>query len=406
MNNSAAPVRSVYVHVPFCARQCGYCDFAIAVGRTVDEDGWITAIEAEWLNRTALDSTHSAAAIDVAQSLETVYVGGGTPSMLGPDAMHRLRGVLELRSRCDALEEWTVESNPESSNAELFAAWRRAGVTRVSVGIQSFHDATLRWMGRSHGPEGARQAMRLAVRAGFMSITADLIFGVPADLGRSWSSDIDALLEHDPPHISLYGLTIEPDTPFARAVESGRITPVDEGQYEEEYLYAAERLVAEGYEHYEVSSFARPGHRAVHNARYWAGTAYAGLGNGAHSFAPPLRSWNVRAWPEYRRRTEGKLPTMEESERVEGSRSELERLWLGLRHDVGVPASVIGAETVSDWTKRGLAETSDGWVKMTPAGWLILDQLVVDVSTERETSSSGQAPGPPRGSGTPTGPTA
>lgn len=390
MNRTAEPVRSIYVHVPFCERQCGYCDFAIAVGRTPDEAGWMEAIEAEWSRRTAADA--DADGFEVAEALETLYVGGGTPSMLEATVMDRLKRTLAGRTRCDLLKEWTVEANPESATPELFEAWRSAGVTRVSIGIQSFHEPTLRWMARLHGPEGAGQAMERAAEVGFESVTADLIFGVPGTLGRSWAQDIDALLSHDPPHISLYGLTIEPDTPFSRAVEAGRISPVDDVQYEEEYLYAAERLVAEGYEHYEVSSFARPGHRAVHNAHYWSGRPYVGLGNGAHSFAPPVRSWNVRSWPEYRRRTDEGFPTMEESERVVGENRRLERLWLGLRHDGGVPMSAIGEEVAADWSRRGLGRVSDGRVTLTPTGWLILDELVVDVSAERDVSGTGTVP--------------
>ncbi len=371
---SERPVSSVYVHVPFCARQCGYCDFAISVGSRPDTAAWLDAVSVEWTRRTAV--------LPIAKRLDTLYVGGGTPSMLEAPAMTCLREIIGTPRLSSPDLEWTAEANPESFTPELVRGWRQAGVNRVSLGVQSFHEPTLRWMGRAHGPEGARAALTRVREASFRSATLDLIFGVPSSLNRSWTLDLDAAVGSGVPHISLYGLTVEPGTPLFRAVASGKSQPVDEAQYEDEYLEAASRLAAEGYDHYEVSNFALPGHRSVHNQRYWSGDPYVGLGNGAHSYLPPVRSWNVRAWIDYRDRMAAGAPAEEESEVVDGDPARIEQLWLGLRSSRGVLRTEIEPTRLTRWLQAGHAVLDDGRVRLTPTGWLLLDELAVDASAD------------------------
>jgi oxygen-independent coproporphyrinogen-3 oxidase len=248
--------------------------------------------------------------------------------------------------------------------------------------VQSFHEPTLRWMGRLHGPEGARAALSRTLDTGFRSATADLIFGVPAALDRPWQADLDLIAASGVPHVSLYGLTVEPGTPLSRSVAEGRTPPVDHVQYEEEYLEAAERLVGEGYEHYEVSSFARPGHRSAHNQGYWSGVPYLGLGNGAHTFVPPVRSWNVRAWPEYRDLVATGAPPRLEAETVDGDKARLENIWLGLRCQEGLATTSLDSDRIAAWVRAGHAQQSDGRVRLTSRGWLLLDQLAVEASSD------------------------
>jgi len=377
---------SVYVHVPFCDRQCGYCDFAIWVGRNPDATGWLESISAEWQSKASNPKQ------PLAEQLDTLYIGGGTPSTLGARVMADLRDVFGTTLLSNPNIEWTAEANPESLDRDVLAAWEQAGVTRVSLGVQSFHEPTLRWMGRLHGPEGGRAALDQILDCGFRSATVDLIFGVPQALGRSWTSDLDAVVASRVPHISLYGLTVEEGTPLFNAVAAERTTPVNEAQYEAEYLQAADRLTSEGYEHYEVSSFALPGHRSAHNQQYWTGAPYVGLGNGAHSFFPPVRSWNVRGWPEYRDRIAAEASPIEDEEVVDGESRRLERLWLGLRRAEGVPLGWIRPSTVETWCKAGYATLRRDRVRLTPRGWLLLDQLTVAASTEMHPSSSTDLP--------------
>ncbi|MEZ4415056.1 MAG: radical SAM family heme chaperone HemW [Gemmatimonadota bacterium] len=368
----SAPVRSVYVHAPFCARRCAYCDFAVHVDARPDAAAWVDAIAREWALLRDLDEAPMGL-------LRTLYVGGGTPSLLGVDAMEGLRAIFSAVLPSSGLE-WTVEANPESFDAPLGDAWRRTGVNRLSFGVQSFDPAALRWMGRLHGPDGAERAVGLARAAGFDNLSLDLIFALPLRLERNWREDLERALALEPEHISLYGLGVEARTPLGRAVAEGREAPVDEGQYREEFLTAVEVLGAAGYQHYEVSNFALPGRQSAHNQVYWSGEPYLGLGNGAHSYRPPRRRWNLRDWAEYRERVHsGHLPR-EEEEVVEGASRRLERIWLGLRIEAGLEMrgwTPLAMALVERWVDSGWAERTSGRVRLTSEGWLLLDELAV-----------------------------
>jgi oxygen-independent coproporphyrinogen-3 oxidase len=369
-------IRSVYVHAPFCTRRCVYCDFAVTVDPDGDAGGWGEALAAE------LDLIGREGIFGMAPRLSTLYVGGGTPSVLGPGAMDVLAKVVGEDRLSDPDLEWTAEANPESFTVELAERWRASGVNRVSLGVQSFHEPTLRWMGRLHGAEGAVRAVTTAKEAGITNVSIDLIFGLPADIGRSWSEDLDRALEVDVPHVSLYGLSVEARTPLGRLVAEGREPPVDEERYRDEFLAAAERLTSAGYEHYEVSNFARDGLVSRHNSAYWDGRSYLGLGNGTHSYRHPMRRWNVRDWEVYRTGVLTGEGSEEEREELSDEAAALERVWLGLRTRDGLARSDLGTEAAQltqAWAGEGLAEFFDDRVRLTPAGWLELDRLAVDL---------------------------
>lgn len=370
------PVRSIYVHAPFCARRCTYCDFAVSVRKTGDLDGWLEALAAEW--RLVEDE----GLFRVADTLDTLYVGGGTPSLLGPGATEGLARIVG-RDRLEAAGlEWTAEANPESLTPEVARGWADAGVNRISLGAQTFSDRALRWMGRLHGPDGPARAVEAARNAGIDNLSVDLIFGLPATVDRSWSYDLERILALDVPHVSLYGLTVEEGTPLGRAVREGREPPVDEERYREEFLLAVRRLTEAGYRHYEVSNFARPGAEARHNAVYWSGDPYLGLGNGAHSYAPPVRRWNTRSWERYRKQVMAGCTPEESRETVDGDAARLEEAWLGLRTRDGIPAPPSESELrprVDGWIADGLAVEEEGRVRLTSEGWLLLDTLAVEL---------------------------
>lgn len=382
-NSAPADVRprSLYLHVPFCVRRCSYCDFAVQATREAPTDAWLDAVAAEMRLLAAERGWE-------ALRLHTVYVGGGTPSMLRPEAMAEMRRRLEPYAVWDASAEWTCEANPESFTAETARGWRDAGVNRISLGAQTFHEPALRWMGRLHGVEGPARAMDVARAAGFDNVSVDLIFGLPARLGRDWGADLHHALLLEPEHVSLYGLTAEAAAPLGRWVAEGRETLADEDRYADEYLLAHERLRGAGFEHYEVSNFGRPGRRSRHNFAYWNGVPYAALGPGAHAFYPPLRRWNVRSWDAYRTilLDEGRLPTDGE-ETVDAETAGLERAWLLLRTDAGWPLADAGeaelrlAET---WTAQGWAAIADGVLRLTAEGWLLLDRLAVEMASAAE----------------------
>ncbi len=371
-------VRHLYVHAPFCPRRCVYCDFAVTTSARPDTGLWLESLAREWA------AVASEGRFPLADRLATLYVGGGTPSHLGPSAMEGLAGTFGKLLLSDPELEWTAEANPESFTPDLARAWRKAGVSRVSLGLQTFHAVALRWMGRMHGPEGGRGAVRVARQAGLTNISVDLIFGLPVHLGRSLKRDLDEALRLDVPHISLYGLTVEAGTPLGRAVSEGRETTVEPALYEEEYLYLCERLVAAGYRHYEVSNFARPASECRHNQAYWSGKPYLGLGSSAHSYRHPLRRWNLRDWEAYSKTARSDELPVEGSEILGEDSARLEWLWLGLRTSRGLyrPSLPEGARNLlSEWVGQGWAEVLSDRVRLTARGWLLLDRLVVDLDS-------------------------
>jgi oxygen-independent coproporphyrinogen III oxidase len=384
-------IRHLYVHVPFCLRRCGYCDFAVTATRAAPVRAWLDCVAAELALRARLDGWAEPLRLD------TIYVGGGTPSLLGTGAMGALAKVLRRHAVWDDGVEWTCEANPESFDPALAVDWVAAGVNRVSLGAQTFHEPTLRWMGRLHGADGPARALRAAREAGLDNVSIDLIFGVPSRLGRDWGGDLDRAAALEPAHVSLYGLTAEAGTPLGRWVEVGREHLANEDRYAAEYLLAAERLAAGGFEHYEVSNFAQPGRASRHNRAYWEHRPYVGIGPGAHSFLPPVRSWNVRDWAEYRQRLDTGEAVQQDREVLGEEALALETAWLGLRSDGGLPLAGlsqaqrdrVGAWAAAGWAKAAENEGSGGAsVRLTAAGWLLLDRLAVELE-----SASGRGSG-------------
>jgi oxygen-independent coproporphyrinogen-3 oxidase len=353
-----------------------YCDFAVTVSPSGDLEGWAGALAAE----LALLEREGLFALE--PRLDTLYVGGGTPSLLGTGAMSALAELLGPERLGGPGFEWTAEANPESFTAEVAVAWRRAGVNRVSLGAQTFHAPALAWMGRLHGPEGIEAAVRTAKAAGFDNVSVDLVFALPAHLGRSWHDDLERVLALEVPHVSLYGLGVEPGTPLGRAVSEGREPAVDEEQYCDEFLEASERLRSAGYAHYEVSNFARPGFESRHNQVYWDGRPYLGLGNGSHSYAHPLRRWNVRDWAAYRDRVLAGTSPEDSREWLDDQARALERVWLGLRTARGICLASLGESArarAEAWVREGRATVEDGRLVLTPLGWLELDTIAVEL---------------------------
>lgn len=367
-------VSHVYVHAPFCTRRCRYCDFAVSVRRSADPMEWARAIGLEL--RAAVDR----GVVRLERPLRTLYVGGGTPSLLGSGAMDALLDASGPDLAVGAQTEWTAEANPESFTPDVASAWRSAGVGRVSLGVQSFDEGVLRWMGRLHGADGAVRAVETARSAGYDDLSIDLIFGTPETLERQWSEDLRRAAELDVEHVSLYGLTAEKGTPLGRDVAQGVESLAGEERYREEYLEAADRLTAAGFHHYEVSNFARPGHESRHNSAYWSGTAYLGLGNGAHSFLPPERRWNLREWEGYLQSIIRQGSAVAGSEALDQESERLERVWLGLRTAQGIPLSETSEQErmhVDEWVREGWATIDTEAIRLTPEGWLVLDELAV-----------------------------
>ena len=370
-------ITNIYVHAPFCARRCRYCDFAVEVDRSPAGSRWLAAIRKEF------DTVQASEEAPLAPVLDTLYVGGGTPSLLEPRFIAGLADVTGRERLANPALEWTVEANPESFGERTAAEWAAAGVNRISFGVQSFDPGALRWMGRLHSPADAKTAVENARATGVANLSVDLIFGLPDNVPRSWEDDVGRALGLAVPHISLYGLTVEKGTPLHRAASEGRAPMPAAGRYREEYLFAAETLAKAGYEHYEVSNFALPGFSSRHNRACWVGAPYLGLGNGAHSYFRGRRWWNERDWAAYAGRVEesGRAVAGEETPSPEQIR--LETLWLGLRTVQGLETAKLGRSVrpvLRRWEAAGWASRSEGRARLTPKGWLILDELTLELA--------------------------
>lgn len=368
------PAVNLYIHVPFCARRCSYCDFSIAVRKRVPSTSFAESVLAEW--RGIQDD----AAWADSPALATVYFGGGTPSRLDPAALAAILDGVRSDRPLAADAEVTIEVNPDDVTPEAAAAWREAGVARASLGVQSFAPNVLEWMHRTHSAAQARSAVQILRAAGFEDVSVDLIYGLPAELGRDWGADLDAAFGLGPDHLSCYGLTVEAQTPLGRWTARGQSAPVDEGRYAEEFLQLCHALADRRWEHYEVSNAARPGHRARHNSGYWTGAPYVGLGPSAHSSTGGERRWNIReyaAWDAALRRGE---PTVAGRETLTADQMRLEALYLGLRTSAGVPRQLVPAEIAERWAAVGWATAAGGRLCLTAEGWLRLDALVADAA--------------------------
>jgi oxygen-independent coproporphyrinogen-3 oxidase len=361
----------LYLHVPFCARRCSYCDFAIAVRRAVPSAGYRDAILREW----GLRLSHPAWSLGT--RVETVYFGGGTPSRLEPGVLGDLLARIAADRPLAADAEVTIEANPEDVTAAASAAWRAAGINRVSLGVQSFDPSVLRWMHRTHTAEQVPRAVDLLRGAGFASLSLDLIFGLPAGLERDWPRDLAAAAALSPEHLSLYGLTVEAGTPLGRWTARGETIPVDDERYAAEFLQAHRALAQAGFVHYEVSNYARPGHRARHNTAYWRRAPYLGLGPSAHGGWGRERQWNLREWVAYERAAAAGADPTAGRETLDDVAVALEELYLGLRTDEGVPVSSLGPGTAAAWVGQGWAEVEADRLRLTAEGWLRLDALAV-----------------------------
>lgn len=372
--------RHVYVHVPFCGRRCSYCDFSIAVRSRVPAADFAGALARE------LDLRAGSLVTSESWTIDTLYLGGGTPSRLGADGVIRVIDAIRCRSHLAAGAEVTIEANPDDVTPAAVRAWLEGGVNRVSLGVQSFDDGTLAWMRRTHDAATADRAIAVLRDAGVENWSLDLIFAVPVQLSRQWSRDLDRALAHTPPHLSLYGLTVESGTPIARWRERGQTVEAPEETYETEYLEAHRALTGAGYEHYEVSNFARMGARSRHNSSYWTGAPYLGLGPSAHGFDGAVRRWNVAAYEAWRRAVWAGRDPVAGQESLTRENLVAERVYLGLRTDCGLGLWPHETDVVAPWIAAGWGAVDDGLLRLTAEGWLRLDSLAASLTRLRSLS--------------------
>ena len=348
----------LYVHIPFCKKRCLYCDF-FSTTLLERRKEYVEAVLKEIAERK-----------NEVDEIRTIYLGGGTPSTL--DAAN-IRRILEAVGT-DKAEEITMELNPGDATQEYLQAIRKAGINRLSIGIQSFQDDLLQLIGRRHNAAQAIEAVKMAQEAGFNNISIDLMYALPTQSMSQWKADIETALELKIQHISCYGLMYEEGTALTKRVEAGELTAIDEDEENAMYDYMCKRLKEAGFVHYEVSNFAIPGYEAKHNSRYWDGTPYVGIGAGAHSYVGNIRSWNKDDLEAY---LSGKA--QREQEVLSETDIYNERIMLGLRTNKGVERSAIKKDVKAHIEAGLLRETEDGHIVATQQGLHILNRIIEDL---------------------------
>ncbi len=379
----------LYLHLPFCERVCPYCDFAVVAARP------LAAARAAGYADTLLRELALRRSAFAGRPLQTVYFGGGTPSLFPPAEIERL-----LAAAGEAFpgrpEEITLEANPSQAEGARFRAFRAAGVTRLSLGVQSFSDATLKRLGRAQGARDVWAAIDAARDAGFAELSVDLIFGAPGQRLADLAADLDALETVAPTHVSLYELTIEPGTPFALAARREQLDRASEEEVADMYALVGERLETSGLARYEVSSYARPGSESRHNRRYWRRQPVLGLGVGAWSLDPPSdpapygrRPGNPRTLSGYethvRALEAGKSATAEDGLAAAEARGEAVFLALRTREglsaaaferEFGAPPRGFFADAIEAFRQEGLVEEDlAGNLRMSERGMLLADSI-------------------------------
>jgi oxygen-independent coproporphyrinogen-3 oxidase len=367
----------LYIHIPFCRQACRYCDFFFSVSlRYVDTLVSSLVKELEIRARELPDAP-----------LETLYLGGGTPSVLSENHLGEILKAVHERFTFMEGSEWTIECNPDDLSPAFLSQLKKLGFNRLSIGIQSFHQRDLELMRRSHTASQAEQCVREAASAGFQNITVDLIYGIPEQSQKEWEHNIHKALSLPLSHISAYHLTFEPGTVFNHWRKKGRLLPVHEEESLMQYKTLRKRLLESGFEHYEISNFARPNRRSAHNLMYWSGKPYLGLGPSAHSYDGTRRSWNVSSLKTYLEGVASNIPPRE-TEKMNSEEQYHDYLITSLRTKWGVDPLYIketfGAELSNRFhinsqpflEKGSMHIREEDHVAIHPDHWLIADHIL------------------------------
>ena len=365
--------RSVYVHVPFCRRRCGYCNFTVVTGRVDLHERLLQALETEFRELVR------------PRPVDTLYIGGGTPTVLTADQLRRLCHLIRHWFPPNSGHEWSIEANPWQLDERRLDVLVAAGVNRISLGVQSFDGEKLRRLERDHRTSDIHQAFARC-RARFPNISLDLMFGVPGESLDTWRADLRAAIALRPEHISAYGLTYERGARFFGRLRRGELTPLGEEDERTMYELAIDTLVAHGWEQYEVSNFARPGHRCRHNETYWRGAEYFAAGPGAARYVDGCRAVNHRSTTTYLKRVMAGHSPVAERECLSAEDRARERLVFQLRMLDGVRRASFAAATgftldqliqpaLHKFTALGLLEDTGSRLRLTRAGLMVSDAI-------------------------------
>lgn len=369
----------LYMHIPFCKAKCHYCDFNSKPGMEDFAPAYFGAL----YNEMSLYSDRR----DL--SVKTVFIGGGTPSLVPPEHITNLLDNAHESFDIQNEAEISIESNPGTLDSHKLEAYLKAGVNRISIGLQAWQDSLLRTLGRIHSSRQFAENFLEARRAGFKNINVDLIFGLPGQTPGQWEETLDRVIELSPQHISCYDLKIEEGTEFDRLQKQGLLPEPDDGLDREMYYAAIEKLAQAGFEHYEISNFARPGYRCRHNLIYWEAQEYVGLGAGAHSYLDGQRYANITDIRQYAWKQERKESTVEDRYIIEPGEAMSEYMILKLRLIEGISGSDfrrrfncelrdVYGEQLEKLEKKGLLQQEPDGIKLTAKGLDFANQVFIE----------------------------
>lgn len=373
----------LYLHIPFCKQACHYCNFHFSTSLKYKDELLVAMQKEIAFQKNYLPD----------QPLQTIYFGGGTPSLLSQDDLNRLFQTIHQHFDIVSKPEITLEANPDDLSLEKLQALKNTPINRLSIGVQSFAEADLQYMNRAHNAQEAKACIENALKVGFDNLTVDLIYGSPTTSDQQWEINMDALIEYGIPHISSYCLTMEPQTALAHFVKVGKAQPVDEEQAARQFEMLMQKMRESGYEHYEISNFAKPGWYARHNSNYWLGEAYLGIGPSAHSFNGQSRQWNVANNVKYLKAIkENRFSDVYEIETLNSSQQYNEYVMTGLRTKWGCNLDRIAAfgeqyiahflKIIDPFLKDGTTIKKENQYVLSDSGKLLADRIAMELFFE------------------------
>ena len=371
-----------YIHIPYCVKRCGYCDFNTYTPSELKITEGLAQISNSYIDLLLMEIKAAKSQVSQSANVPSIFFGGGTPSLMQPDDIGRVISTIKSEFTLLPDAEITMECNPDTVTKESLAAFRAVGVNRVSFGMQSAVKHVLATLDRTHNPENLLQATTWAKEVGFSEISVDLIYGTPGESLADWQTSIDAALTLPITHISAYALIIEEGTKLAAQIKRGEVAPVDDDLTAEKYLVADKAFTAAGYEWYELSNWAKSGSLSKHNLAYWLGDNWWGAGPGAHSHLNGKRFWNVKHPNLYKERVLANQSPVADSEVLEELQIESERLMLSLRLPSGLDKKSLNElqlAELSSYVQSGhldQANWNQGRATLTLDGRLIADRIL------------------------------
>lgn len=356
----------IYIHIPFCKQKCTYCDFHFSTTFDSYRKEMISCINVELKKRAGYLEN---------QAIETIYFGGGTPSLLTSKELLSIVRTIYEHFTVESDVEITLEANPDDITNSILSDWKNAGITRLSIGVQSFKASDLNWMNRAHSVKEAKNSILLAQKHGFTNITVDLIYGLPQLTKQDWIDHIEMILSLNVPHVSAYCLTIEDKTLLKKWVDSNQIKVATDDEQAAQFIQLLQLLERGGLEQYEISNFSKPGYRSRHNSAYWTGTWYLGVGPSAHSFNGNSRSWNVANNQSYMRSINEGLLKMN-TEKLSNKDVFNESVLTGLRTRDGLNSGVLNQKLM---TESGFTQQCSFFIDK---GWMTCDEEIYTLTVQ------------------------